>query len=101
MSAKRVIDDMLSSSTGFLLDSNIAQSKRVIEYAIDWSNREILKDEEFTLSPEIAEVEMGNEFRASQSICAMLRVSKSRRSSEMHDRECEIVPGRCFSDFRS
>lgn len=65
---------MFSRKQGFLLDSNVQEAKKVIEYAIDRSNKEILKDEEFVLSSEIAEVTLGNEFQASVSVCNLLQV---------------------------
>lgn len=67
---------------GFLLDSNINEAKKVIEYAIDKSNKEILKDEEFTLISEIAEVPFGNEYQAYMSVCNLLQVCQYETSNE-------------------
>lgn len=54
---------------------NVDENKQIFQYAIEKANEKLLAKEDFRLEAEIAEIEFGNEFNISRSICGILEVS--------------------------
>lgn len=46
----------------------------MFQYAIEQANEKLLKEEEFKLEGEVAEIVYGNEFTISQGLCGLLEV---------------------------
>ncbi|XP_055300709.1 glutamate receptor ionotropic, kainate 2-like isoform X1 [Sitodiplosis mosellana] len=57
---------------GALFDVNVDENKQIFEYAIEQVNEKLLKDEEFKLEGEVAEIVYGNEITISQGLCGLL-----------------------------
>lgn len=54
---------------------NVEENTKMFQYAIEKANEKLLADEEFQLEGEVIEIDFGNEFNTSHSICGLLEVS--------------------------
>lgn len=54
---------------------NVDENKQILQYAIEKANEKLLAEEDFRLEAEVTEIEFGNEFNISRSICGILEVS--------------------------
>lgn len=59
---------------------NVDENKQILQYAIEKANENLLAEEDFRLEAEVAEIEFGNEFNISRSICGILEVSLERKN---------------------
>lgn len=53
---------------------NVNENKQFFQFAIEQANEKLLKDEEFQLEGQVADITFGNEVSVSRALCGLLEV---------------------------
>lgn len=87
-----------SFHSGAVFDKNHEERARILRYAVQMANHNILRNSGIVLDSNVQEVSYGNTFAVSRSICSLMNVSTKWIRTPNRNRMIQSIPvsSRCY-----